>query len=128
MQYKDALNVQEGDLLYLKHDNYRETRVLRIEHNRLYHLITYHCTCGSYAHKEVILPLHKDALTKKYLRDPETRVYISQNHRTLERPYSVVVEGSSGFWLASFAKRREAEQFISEKQLKRSNEERRVAE
>ena len=53
MQYKDALNVQEGDLLFLKHDNYRETWVLSIDHNRLYHMITFHCASGVYSHKEV---------------------------------------------------------------------------
>lgn len=117
MQYKDALNVQVGDLLYLKHDNYRETRVLRIDHNRLHHLITYHCTGGSYLHKEVILPLHKNEISKNFLQNPDTRVYISLNRGSDGHRYKVVVEDSNGFWLDAFETKEKAEQFISEHHL-----------
>ena len=76
MQYKDALKVKEGELLCLKYSNYKITQVLAIEHNRRYHMITFHCTDGEYAHKEVILPISNEELAQKYIKDP-TREYTS---------------------------------------------------
>lgn len=123
MQYKDALKVQEGDLLCLKYSNYKITRVLTIEHNRLYHTITFCCTDGEYGHKEVIFPISNEELAQKYIQDPKTRVYISRNHELGEWLYSVVVEETNEFWLASFKSCEEAEQYITENQLKKSNRE-----
>ena len=120
MQYKDALKVQEGDLLCLKYSNYKITRVLAIEHNRRYHTITFRCTDGEYVHKEVILPIPNEELAQKYIQDPKTRVYISRNHELEEWLYSVVVEDTNEFWLASFKTCEEAEQYIAEDQLKKS--------
>lgn len=128
MQYKEALNVQVGDLLHLKYDNYRETHVLRIDHNRKYRLITYHCTSGAYSHKEVCLPLPIEERVKKFIQNSKTRVFIRRNHDLGEWLYSVVVKDSDDFWLASFGTKEEAEQFISENHLKRSNNEGRAAE
>ena len=81
MQYKDALKVKEGELLCLKYSNYKITQVLAIEHNRRYHMITFHCTDGEYAHKEVILPISNEELAQKYIKDPHTRVYVKRNHK-----------------------------------------------
>ena len=121
MQYKDALKVQKGDLLCLKYSNYRMTQVLAIEHNRRYHMITFHCTDGEYAHKEVILPISNEELAQKYIKDPHTRVYVKRNHELGEWLYSAVVEESNEFCLASFKTYEEAEQYIVENQLKKFN-------
>lgn len=120
MKYKEALNVQAGDLLHLKRHNFRETRVLRIEHDRRYHVVTFHCTNGDYVHKEVSLPISNDELVKKFIEDPMTRVYISHNKELGEWLYSVVVEDTDEFWLASFGTHEEAEQYIAEHQLKKA--------
>lgn len=123
MQYKDALKVQKGDLLCLKYSNFKIIRVLAIEHNRRYHTITFRCTDGEYGHKEVILPISDEELAQKYIQNPKTRVYIDRNHELGEWLYSVVVEESNEFWLASFRTYDEAEQYIAENRLKKSNRE-----
>lgn len=128
MQYKEALNVQVGDLLHLKYDNYRETHVLRIDHNRQFHLITYHCTSGTYTHKEVSFPLSNEERAKRFINNSKTRVFIRRNHDLGEWLYSVVVEDSDDFWLASFETKEEAERYIAENELKISDREGRVAE
>lgn len=121
MQYKDALTVQVGDLLCLKYSNYKETKVVSIKHNRLYHMITFCCTDGEYTHKEVGFPISNGELAQKFLQDPKTRVYINRNYELGEWLYSVVVEDANEFWLASFETKEEAERYIAENQLKKSN-------
>lgn len=123
MQYKDALNVQVGELLCLRYNNYKLTNVLEIEHNRRYHMIRFRCTDGEYSHKEVILPPSNEELAQKYITNPQTRVFINRNHEFGEWLYSVVVEDTNEFWLASFKTREDAEQYIAENQLKKSNRE-----
>ena len=120
MQYKEALNVKAGDLLCLKYENYRDTHVLRIDHNRKYRLITYHCTSGAYTHKEVCLPIPNEERAKKFIQSSKTRVFIRRNHELGECLYSVVVKDSDDFWLASFETEEEAERYIADNKLKRA--------
>lgn len=120
MQYKEALTVKIGDVLHLKNCNYRETRVLSIDHSRRYHTVTFHCTAGDVGHKEVSLPISNTELAQRFLKDPKTRVYISRNRELGEWLYSVVVEDADEFWLASFATSEDAERYIAEHQLKKA--------
>lgn len=119
MQYKDALSVQEGDVLYVKCRNYMHTRVLEIKHNRRYHEIIFCCTDGEYMHKEVILPISDEELSEKFIHDSKTRVYIRRKNEGGKETYGVIVEDTDDFCLASFDSSEAAEQYISEKKLKK---------
>lgn len=54
---------------------------------------------------------------KEYIRDPKTRVFIKHNDETGEWLYSIVVDGSNGFWLDAFESKPAAEEYISRNHL-----------
>ena len=58
-----------------------------------------------------------DETVRKYIEDPNTRVYILHNDETGIWYYSVVVDGSRGFWLDSFETEEEAAKYIKDNNL-----------
>ena len=112
MTYREAKKVKVGDSLLMKDKNYISTSVLEIEQDSGSKTIFFRCTNGLFSHVALSLPIPLDNLVKIFIKNPKTRVFIDCNNEVREWLYSVVVDESDGFWLASFDTQQEAEEYI----------------
>lgn len=117
MTYREAKKVKVGDSLLMKDKNYISTSVLEIEQDSGSNTIFFRCTNGLFSHVALSLPMPLDDLVKIFIKNPKTRVFIDHNNETGEWFYSVVVDESDGFWLASFDTQQEAEEYIRTNKL-----------
>lgn len=119
MTYRQAKKVKIGSTLMIKQKNYSTTRVWEIREDEEQQIVSFRCTDGTFTHKELSLPLSVDELTKIFIKDPNTRVFIKHNKETGTWLYSVVVAESEDFWLNSFETLEEAKAYIKENKLKK---------
>jgi len=120
VEYAAALGVKAGDTLLINRRNLKNTTVLEIKLDTDNQKVFFRCTDGEFSHVELSIPMSFDAAVKKYLENPETRVYIT-HHNELGADmwlYSVVVEDSDEFWLDSFETLPEAIEYIKKHNLK----------
>lgn len=119
MTYRQAKKIKIGSTLMIKQKNYVTTRVWEIKENEEQQIIFFRCTDETFTHKELSLPLSVDKLTKIFINNPDTQVFIKHNNETGTWLYSVVVAESEDFWLDSFNTLEEAEAYIKKNNLKK---------
>ena len=120
MNYRQAKKIKPTDTLLIKGPHFQETTVLSVERDDDAKAVFFHCTDGCFHHTAVnpALSTSIDLQAKRYLRSPNTRVFINHNDELGEWLFSIEVRGSGGFWLDSFPSQEEAESYIQEHNLK----------
>ncbi len=112
MDYLTAVKVRIGDIVLIKNRKYQATTVLGITQNEDNTSITFRCTDGNYSNDELAWKISHEDLEKLFISDKDTRVFINHNDETGGWLYSVQVEDSDGYWLASFETEEDAMQYI----------------
>lgn len=120
MEYRQAKKVKPGDTLVVKGKHFLETSVLSVQSDDKAQAIFFHCTDGCF-HHTAVMPSVDTSINwwvERYLKSPDTVVFINHNNELGEWLYGIEVRDSNAFWLCSFGTQEEAEEYIRKHNLK----------